>query len=282
MVTIMNIQIYDTAALGALGSYVEKITYYEDFSYEAGLKLLPNPHCYITISLAGKSSDAFRLNGKRLSSATSFGKIATMQTEPIVCGEIRDNTAVGIYLKPYAMRAIGGMRPVANMVLDAEKCITGIVELRTALQQAKSADRLEITKQFFEAKIQPLSIVALRRLEAVCTEFANGQTDLDKISEKLGVSKRSIHDMVVRYAAVNPKTLAHIYTFSRLVDCINRSDRPIHWPSIVESLGLYDQSHLIKVFKKMTGLTPTQWYSSVEFSGYPADEWIRPIDTCKA
>lgn len=276
----MKTQEYDSKALGALSRYVDKIVYYEDASIPAGLKLLPYPHCRLIINITPDDSGSYRLDGTSLLARPSLGKIMTLQTKPIVHGEINHASAVVVYLKPYALRALD-VRPAVGAVIDAKTVLPHTTKLRAELRAAPSDDWLELTKQFLTREIRPLPEATLQRLEAACSQFAAGITDLDEVATALHCSKRSIHDLIIRYTALNPKTLAHLYTFSRFVDYVNHAPRPIHWPSIVEQLGLYDQSHLIKVFKKMTGMTPTEWYAAVELSGYPADEWVRPIDIPK-
>lgn len=275
----MKTQEHDSRALGALGRYIDKIVYYEDASFPAGLKLLPYPHCRLTINLSESIGKNYRLDGTPIATGESFNRIITMQTKPIVCSELNNATAIVVYLKPYALRTLNGMRPTVGGVIDAATVLPTIGSLRTELQEANSTQRLAITERYLQQEMRSLPEATLRRLEAVCGEFAAGETDLDEVAAKLHFSKRSIHDLITRYTALNPKTLAHLYTFSRFVECINKAPRPIHWPTIVEQLGLYDQSYLIKVFKKMTGMTPTEWYSAIESSNYPADEWVRPADS---
>lgn len=272
---------YDVKSLGVLRRYVEKLVYYEDVSIPAGLTLLPSPQCLVSINLTDRPSMCYGLSGKPVPAIAPLSIVVTLQTEPIVCGKIDQATAVYVYLKPYALRAIFGIRPVRNMILDLDEVFTDGAELRATLQEAMSSDRLDIVKQFLENKLHPLSEEALGRLEAVCAQFAAGECDLARVAARLGISKRSIHDLTVRYTALTPKTLSNIYTLARFNDCINKAERPIYWPTVVESLGMYDQSHLIKFFKKLTSMTPTQWYSSIEFTGYPSDEWIRPVNTPK-
>ncbi len=59
-----------------------------------------------------------------------------------------------------------------------------------------------------------------------------------------------------------PSQLEQIIRFQQLIGTIQNSRRSIHpnWQDMVYANGYYDQSHLIRSFKKFTGLTPSAYH----------------------
>lgn len=276
MDTFMNIQQKQSKELpGVLGRYIDKLHYLEDLSSDAGKKFLPQPGCNIIINLTNQPVTHYKLDGYQMLDHPAFCKILHIQTTPVVCGEIDVGAAIGVHLKPYTLPALG-IAPDSNTMIDVSETLTGIAQLRRQLMTAPSDKRVTMVEQFLENAIRPLPEKDLQCLETVCTLFSNGETDLDEAARQLGMTKRTLYMLVKKYTGVTPKTLSQLYLLSRFVALINHSPRPIRWPEVVSELGLYDQSHLIKVFKKITGMTPTKWFSAIEFTGLPADEWVYP------
>jgi AraC-like DNA-binding protein len=60
---------------------------------------------------------------------------------------------------------------------------------------------------------------------------------------------------------MSPKSLAQIYRFQAAIRRIARDDDP-DWSSVAADCGYYDQPHLIHDFRRLSGLTPSEYVAS--------------------
>ena len=100
---------------------------------------------------------------------------------------------------------------------------------------------------------------AVRRL-AVCGPGASVRT----VAEDLGVSTRYLRRVFQDTVGLGPKTLHRVLRFRRLIGRIDAADTAADelepaWSALSLSCGYFDQSHMIRDFRLMTGLRPTDY-----------------------
>jgi AraC-like DNA-binding protein len=100
---------------------------------------------------------------------------------------------------------------------------------------------------------------AVRRL-AVCGPGASVRT----VAEDLGVSTRYLRRVFQDTVGLGPKTLHRVLRFQRLIGRIHAMDAPgddleLDWSALALSCGYFDQSHMIRDFRLMTDLRPTDY-----------------------
>ena len=91
--------------------------------------------------------------------------------------------------------------------------------------------------------------------------LANHQiTKVDDLVRVSGVRKRSLQRLFYEYVGVSPKWVISRY---RLHEALERaaSGGSIDWTSVAHELGYFDQAHFIRDFKRLVGMTPTQYAS---------------------
>ena len=80
-----------------------------------------------------------------------------------------------------------------------------------------------------------------------------------QLAKHLGTSHRSLLRCFDDWVGLKPKTLQRIVRFQRVIDLEDRTDG-IDWCTIAYQTGYYDQAHLIRDFKILSGgLTPTRY-----------------------
>jgi AraC-like DNA-binding protein len=84
-----------------------------------------------------------------------------------------------------------------------------------------------------------------------------GQISLEKASDDLGISTRSLERYFEKHVGVSPKFYTRIVRFSHIFNLIQNED--FNWLDISFLAGYYDQSHFIKNFKEFTGENPTTY-----------------------
>src|SRR5690554_7690648 len=81
---------------------------------------------------------------------------------------------------------------------------------------------------------------------------------------------RDLHSFPTRRSSdlVTPKAFADLVRFDRFVDLAGRAAER-GWAALAVDAGFYDQSHLIRVFRRFTGLTPRSEEHTSELQSRP-------------
>src|ERR1700741_3232321 len=83
-----------------------------------------------------------------------------------------------------------------------------------------------------------------------------------ELATELGVTHRALHRQFSRVVGLSPRTLARILRVRRLLEHIDVHGQ-IGWTELAGSLGWFDQAHLIRDFKRHTGVTPSQYQNTL-------------------
>lgn len=85
-------------------------------------------------------------------------------------------------------------------------------------------------------------------------DYTKGNTSVDELSNKIGLSARQIHRVVSYDLGISPKTYIQIVRVKKLLNQINRN-------SLFPENSFFDQSHFIKTVKRFTGTSPKNFAS---------------------
>ncbi|MDF2511665.1 MAG: DNA-binding protein AraC-type [Clostridia bacterium] len=88
---------------------------------------------------------------------------------------------------------------------------------------------------------------------------SNGDLKLSDLSIKTGYSERYLNKKIHEDFGMNPKNLIRIIRFQKAVDSLIATIGNSSCISTALDSGYYDQSHFIKDFKKLSGLTPINY-----------------------
>ncbi|MFD0713604.1 DUF6597 domain-containing transcriptional factor [Paenibacillus sp. GCM10027626] len=81
---------------------------------------------------------------------------------------------------------------------------------------------------------------------------------VDDIVCHSGLHIRSLQRLFDRYVGVSPKWVILRYRLHEAAERM-RQPEPIDWPALALELGYYDQSHFIRDFKSIVGVTPEEY-----------------------
>jgi methylphosphotriester-DNA--protein-cysteine methyltransferase len=90
------------------------------------------------------------------------------------------------------------------------------------------------------------------------------------IATGVGVSHGYLDRQFSEQVGLSPRTLARILRMRRLLEVIDVYGS-VEWADKAAELGWFDQAHLIRDFKRHTGVTPSQ-YVSAQRSTYDRTE----------
>lgn len=147
---------------------------------------------------------------------------------------------------------------LASLWPDDEESLWGEIEAGNAME-----NRMEALEHFVERRIAASGVVeddVVRQCVAAMEQQA-GAVAVDEIADRAGIGRRQLERRFLKAVGVSPGTLADILRFRRVFDAIEHdSARP--WTDAAAAAGYYDQSHLVRDFRRFVGCTPTEFAAS--------------------
>lgn len=101
-------------------------------------------------------------------------------------------------------------------------------------------------------------------IQAILTKFPYG-FKVPELASHLCVSTKTLERQIKNHLALFPKELSSILRFSSTTNYHLNQSKPLFFTDSIK-FGYYDQSHYIKECKKVTGYTPTEFFSKLKFS----------------
>jgi AraC-like DNA-binding protein len=95
---------------------------------------------------------------------------------------------------------------------------------------------------------------ALRRLSS-----QRDALSIERLGERCGLSTRRLTRLFAIEVGLTPKLYARIKRFQHMFGMLGQ--RQIEWSELAQTCGYFDQSHLIRDCKLMSGLTPTDLHT---------------------
>ena len=86
----------------------------------------------------------------------------------------------------------------------------------------------------------------------------NGQITVDELAKKFHISNRTLERLCKTQIGISPKDLTGIIRFQHALKSIRNKSNDESLLHLAFDTGYYDHAHLTNVFKKYTGLTPSQ------------------------
>ena len=97
--------------------------------------------------------------------------------------------------------------------------------------------------------------------------LTKGNIDIDRLAEKTGYTVQYFRKKFEQYTGISPKLFNRIIRFQNSLNTIINQESNLL--DVVEEYGFYDQSHLIREFRKFNYLTPLQVKKSINKKGHP-------------
>jgi AraC-like DNA-binding protein len=171
---------------------------------------------------------------------------------------------VGIVSTPVGCRAVFGVdpAPLRGRVVDLMAAWAPAAALRAELsglvEPGALLDRVE--SRLAETLCAPDP--GLDRCEAAVLALEKDPArGIAELAADLGVSHGHLDREFVRIVGMSPRTLARTLRVRRLLDGIDVYGQ-VAWTKLAADLGWFDQAHLIRDFKRHTGVTPSQYQAA--------------------
>lgn len=150
-----------------------------------------------------------------------------------------------------------------NIFIDAEPLLKRKVSnLAENMSSAVNiTEKHEIIRNF---TIQLCNIVLsandyfVRIIESIFNQ--NGVLSIENLAKDACISKRTLERKFIERIGVSPAFYSKIVRCHKLIELYKKSN--LSWLDIVFEMKYFDQSHLIRDFKIITGETPTKYFKT--------------------
>ena len=179
---------------------------------------------------------------------------------PVVNEPLGETFAVGIVTTPVGCETVFGISPVSvrASVVDLEEAWPSATTLRAALMNRSTASEMvEVVEATLHENLRPVSGVELCA-RAVGLLEKSPTRPIGEIADELAVSHSYLDRRFTQIAGLSPRTLARILRMRALLATIDVG-AGVDWAHAALELGWFDQSHLIRDFKRHTGVTPSTY-----------------------
>ena len=183
---------------------------------------------------------------------------------PIINEPLGETYCVGIVTTPVGCRPLLGVAPAAlrGRVVDLLQAWPRAAALRRELLTCgTAAEALDVVEATLRST-EPFDGTALSRCEAAVRQLsADPARPVTDIARELGVSHGHLNRQFIEQVGLSPRTLARILRMRRLLEAIDVHGS-VGWALKAAELGWSDQAHLIRDFKRHTGVTPSQYLAA--------------------
>lgn len=240
-------------------------------SASARFLILPSISTYISVSLNTKSftenENIIIENGaeNRLDSSIQFGLKSSVSYE--YRGEVKE---ICLVFNPLAVFDFFDedilLKSVTSDQLfipdsDFEKNITRILRI------AKNDEIIEEIEQYLLKKYKPFSHPYLHQ---AINELSNIESEnylsLNELAKKFNVTRQTLNNQCQKHLNLSASEFRQICRFRKFIQAKLFDEKKFRLTDFVYDFGFFDQSHLIKEFKKYTFLKPNDFFRKVDYS----------------
>ena len=90
--------------------------------------------------------------------------------------------------------------------------------------------------------------------------------NLDDLAFRYGTSRQTLRNQFAKYFHFSPSEFRQVCRFRRFIQARLNEQKQTNLTNTVYDIGFFDQSHLIKDFKKYSFLKPKEFFKKVNFS----------------
>lgn len=255
----------------ALGRFVESVWYARgriDYPWE---RIAPTGSTVAVIVLGAPivetPSDGA---GEPLLATTGF--LIGPHDRPVINAPVAETYCVGIVTTPVGCRAVFGVppAPLRGRVVDLETTWPAAAPLRRALlAMSEPARMLDQVEASLRDGLRPAGATVGRCEAAIRALEADPTRGVAAHAAALGLSHGHLDREFTAIVGLSPRALSRILRMRRLLASLDVY-RPVDWIGLAAELDWFDQSHLIRDFKRHTGVTPSDYLAAQRSAFTPA------------
>lgn len=243
-----------------LSRFVESIWYARGTVPYRNERIAPTGSTVAVIVLGDPIVETAR-NGEGDSVLADMGFVVGPHDGPVINEPTGETHAVGIVTTPVGSGAVLGVHPAALRgrvmhVFDAWPPARSLRDRLLAIDDPE--EMLDLVSARLQAELRPPERGLDRTEGAVALLEADPTRAIADIAEHLGVSHAHLDREFTTIVGLTPRALARLLRMRRLLHDIEVHGE-VGWAALAVEWGWYDQAHLIRDFKRHTGVTPTRY-----------------------
>lgn len=190
--------------------------------------------------------------------------LAGIQDQPLLIGSPEGSDHMGIRFRPGGAHAFFGfpLDAVTDTVVELDLLLGRDVaeSLRDRLW-AVGSDRCraaEAERWLLERRYAVHPYFATVRKAVDLVHGSGFRVGVGELCDRLGLSNRHLIAQFRRLVGLPPKTLTRTLRFQAVVNA-TLQERKADWSRLAYRFGYADQSHLVREFKRFSGVTPSEY-----------------------
>lgn len=194
----------------------------------------------------------------------THGFLVGPHDRPIVNEPTGETFAVGVVTTPVGCQAALGLPPARHRGrVDPLLAVWARAnDLRHRLLALADPDEMLDEVEDVLRRDLDLTVPALARCAAAVALLEDDPTrPISHVAAEVAVSTAQLSRDFARVVGTSPRVLARLLRVRRLLAGIEGAS-DVAWADLAADLGWYDQSHLIRDFRRHTGVTPTEYLAA--------------------
>lgn len=174
-----------------------------------------------------------------------------------------------VFFKPYAMKMVMGMPCKhffdSNIDMDDLENPGFKVLKRQVLESASDSLAIDYIEKFILRQLECYyDEYSVRRIFSVCDEMERRPfLDVKHLADLACLGERQFRRIYLENVGITPKRMLCIYRFIKATQMLQHS-LSRDFSSIIVQLGYTDHSHFNKDFRKIAGMSPSEYLTHIE------------------
>ncbi len=118
-----------------------------------------------------------------------------------------------------------------------------------------------LIEQFLFGRLMRLAEYNLRRIETAIRLINSGETNVSALADAACLSNKQFDRVFSEYVGAHPKEFSRTIRFQRALHKLENNPG-IGWATLAADCGYYDQSHMIRDFRALSGYTPGEYVAA--------------------
>ncbi|SHF41789.1 transcriptional regulator, AraC family [Fodinibius roseus] len=256
---------YEYIPNGPISSYVKFIWISDNYTPASSReRLLPNGSSQLIINMGHQKFRHFDTADSPTEKEYDPAVITGIHTHNIFLDSHSRISTIGAVFRPGALSALFNTPAHAftNDVISLQDLVgSQVPALRERLIETASAEaQCKLLETFLSRRLDtsfqpnPAVIYSVAQLNN-----KNGTPRIAEIRDKIGYSRRHFSGLFKQIVGITPKQYAKIRRFQHTLTLMHQ--RNIRdWAEVALAGGYYDQPHFNRDFKRLSGISPTEYY----------------------
>lgn len=187
-----------------------------------------------------------------------------LKTRSQLC-RVKDSPIISVRFKPKGLYLFTKISPKTTVdnCLELSNCFgRSILKLEEQLFETENQERrIELLNEFFESLYLQNEHKRDLLFEAIAEEIESkfGSASIEELSEKFGISTKTIQRRFLEHMGITPKKYSRLI---RVINCLRQSKRKKQLTQLAYESEYFDQSHFVKDIKSIIRCTPSHFSKS--------------------